>query len=126
MMALFRQSTVFMDEQLNSPGVQSQNVLAMAQICAALGNLAKLETVLDKLVALNPGNPEARYDLAALEAINGKTDAALKDLRICVDESSRRLATNPAANNIVADARKDPRFNSIRDLPEFQKIVPPI
>jgi thioredoxin-like negative regulator of GroEL len=126
MTALFRQATALMDEQLNNPGIQSQSVLAMAQICADLGNLSKLETILDKLVALNPGNPEARYDLAALEAINGKTDAALKDLRICVDESSKRLATNPAANNIVADARKDPRFNSIRDLPEFQKIIPPI
>jgi hypothetical protein len=31
--------------------------------------------------------------------------------------------TNPAARNLLVEAGKDPRFNSIRNLPEFQKLV---
>jgi tetratricopeptide (TPR) repeat protein len=124
MVQLFSQATAFMDEALAGPSVQAENLLAMAQICATLGNFAKLEVVLKKLVAMNPNNPEARYDLAALEAIIGKSDDALKDLRISVDESSQRLLTNPAAHNLLVSARTDPRFNPIRNLPEFQKIIP--
>ena len=96
----------------------------MAQICAALGNMGKLEIILKKLVALNPDRPEALYDLAALEAITGKPDAALKDLRLAIDMSSKRLLTNSAAHNLLIEARSDQRFNPIRNQPEFQKIVP--
>jgi len=75
-------------------------------------------------VVLQPDLPEARYDLAALDSITGKTNDALKNLGICIDASARRLATNSAARNMVNEARNDPRFNAIRNLPEFQKIIP--
>jgi hypothetical protein len=38
--------------------------------------------------------------------------------------SSKRLLTNPAAHNLVIEARSDPRFNSLRNSPAFQKIIP--
>jgi thioredoxin-like negative regulator of GroEL len=122
--ALYSQAAGYFDQELASPSLQPENVLAMAQICAALGNVGKLEIVLKKLVALNPDKPEARYDLAALEAITGKTDDALKELRLSIDLSSKRLLTNSAEHNLLIEARSDPRFNSLRNLPEFQKIVP--
>jgi tetratricopeptide (TPR) repeat protein len=121
---LFNQAAGLFDQELASPAVRSENVLAMAQISAAIGNVVKLETVLKKLVALNPTQPEAHYDLAALEAITGKTDDALKELGLSVDLSSKRLLTNPAAHNLVIEARSDPRFNSLRNSPAFQKIIP--
>jgi thioredoxin-like negative regulator of GroEL len=121
---LFSQASKLFDQELANPAVQTENILAMAQICAALGNLPKLETILEKLVALDPDKPEARYDLAALEAIIGKTDDALKNLRISIDLSSKRLLTNSAAHNLLIAARSDQRFDLIRNLPEFQKIVP--
>ena len=121
---LFSQASALFDQELTNPAAQTENVLAMAQICVTLNNLTKLEAVLKKLVALNPDKPEARYDLAALEAVTGKTDDALKDLRICIDASSKRILTNAAARNLLTDARSDARFSLIRNLPEFQKIVP--
>ena len=121
---LFRQSSGFFDQELANPNARPDNVTAMAQICAAIGNLPKLEAILEKLVVLQPDLPEARYDLAALDSITGKTNDALKNLGICIDASARRLATNSAARNMVNEARNDPRFNAIRNLPEFQKIIP--
>jgi tetratricopeptide (TPR) repeat protein len=123
MIELYSQASRLFDQELANPAVQTENILAMAQICAALGNLPELETTLKKLVALNPDKPEARYDLAALEAVTGKTNAALNDLRLCIDASSKRILTNAAARNLLVDARSDPRFNPVRNLPEFQKIV---
>jgi tetratricopeptide (TPR) repeat protein len=122
---LFNQASSLFDQELASPSVRSEDVLAMAQIAAAIGNVNKLETVLKKLVALNPTQPEAHYDLAALEAITGKTDEAIKELGISIDLSSKRLLTNSAAHNLVIEARSDPRFNSLRNRVDFQKIVPP-
>jgi tetratricopeptide (TPR) repeat protein len=122
---LFNQAASLFDQELTSPAVRTENVLAMAQIAAAIGNVNKLETVLKKLVALNPTQPEAHYDLAALEAITGKADEALKELGISVDLSSKRLLTNSAAHNLVIEAQSDPRFNSLRNRVDFQKIVPP-
>jgi tetratricopeptide (TPR) repeat protein len=121
---LFRQAAGMFGKVLDDPNLNPENVKAMAQIAAAVGDYAKLETTLQKLTVLLPGQPEPRYDLAALQAILGKNDDALKNLRAAIDMSSKRLLTNSAARNLITEARSDPRFNAIRNLPEFQKLVP--
>ena len=90
-----------------------------------MGNIPKLEPLLQKLITLAPDQPEPRFDFAALEAVLGKTPAAISNLQIALDLSAQRLKTTPTARNLLDEARKDPRFNMIRGLPEFQKIVPP-
>jgi tetratricopeptide (TPR) repeat protein len=121
---LFNQAAGLFDQELASPTVRSEDVLAMAQISAALGNVGKLEIVLKKLVTLNPAQPEAHYNLAEIEAMTGKNDDALKELGLAVDLSSKRLLTNASAHNLLIEAHSDPRFNSLRNLPAFQKIIP--
>jgi hypothetical protein len=97
----------------------------IAQTYAKIGNLAKLEAVLQKIVAIVPDQPEPYYDLAALEAVLGKPDPALQNLHRSLDLSAQRLKSNPTAHDLLSEARKDQRFNLLRDQPEFQKIVPP-
>ena len=121
---LFHQAAVLFGQELNDPNVRPDNVSAMAQIAAVIGDYAKLELTLQKLVTLMPGQPEPLYDLAALQVITGKNDAALKNLGTAIQMSSKRLLTNPAARDLIGEARKDPRFTPIRNLPEFQKLVP--
>jgi tetratricopeptide (TPR) repeat protein len=121
---LFRQATALFDQELANPNVQPENISGMAQIAAATGNFTKLETILKKLSQLLPNEPEPLYDLAALEAITGKNEEAIKNLRTSINLSSQRLLTNAAARNLLTEAGKDPRFNALRNLPEFQKLVP--
>ena len=90
-----------------------------------MGNLPKLEGALEKLTTVIPNQPEPWYDLAALNAVLGKTDESLKDLRTCLDLSAKRLQRDPKARNLLAEVRKDQRFTSLHNLPEFQKLVPP-
>ena len=97
---------------------------AIAQYFAQLGNFARLETVINKMVVLAPGLPEPRCDLAALQAITGRHAEALKNLQLALELSAQRHATNPTAPDLVATVRTDPRFATIRNLPEFQKLVP--
>jgi hypothetical protein len=90
-----------------------------------MGYLTKLEAVLEKIVTLIPDQPEPWYDLAALNTILGKPDQALQCLHKSFDLNARRLKSNPTAHDLLSEARKDPRFNPLRNLPEFQKMFPP-
>ncbi|HEU5396107.1 MAG TPA: DUF2723 domain-containing protein, partial [Verrucomicrobiae bacterium] len=74
-----------------------ENMTALAQIYAELGNLPKVETVLERVEALDPSRPETHYDLAALKTIFGKNAEALQQLKLAIDLSNARLKTNAAA-----------------------------
>ena len=121
---LFKQSVGLFDAAMANPNLQADSVRDMAEIAAMTGNLSKLEVVLEKLAQLKPDEPEAHYDLAALKAITGKIPEAMQQLQLTLDLSAKRLATNPAARNMLNEARNDPRFNGLHNLPEFQKLVP--
>jgi len=122
---LLRHAIGLFDQALANPNIRYPDVAAMAQIAAQLGDMSKLELSLQKLVRLAPNQPEPLYDLAALDAILGKTSEALQQLQASLDLNAKRLATNPAARDLLAEARKDHRFDSLRNLPAFRKLVPP-
>jgi tetratricopeptide (TPR) repeat protein len=112
------------DRALANPHITSTEAGFIAQTYAKIGNLAKLEAVLQKIVTLVPDQPEPWYDLAALEAVLGKSDPALQSLHKSLDLSAQRLKSNPTAHDLLNEARKDQHFDPLRNLPEFQKLVP--
>ncbi len=116
----------FLDQALASTNVKYADVGTIASYYSQIGNLAKLETALAKLAELAPDQPEARYDLAALQAFRGQPSNALVNLKLAMESNARRLKTNPAARDLLAEARRDPRLNScLRTIPEFNTIIPP-
>jgi len=121
---LFHQVSAFFDQELTNAKARPENLAAMAQICVALGDVPKLDAALKKLITLEPDQPEPRYDLAALEAMTGKTNDALKTLAVCLEIDAKLRLTNSAARDLVHEARNDVRFNSLRTEPEFLKLVP--
>ena len=112
------------NQAIDNPAIKYQDAAAIAQFFGQLGNLAGFEKALRKIIILAPAAPEHRYNLAAVEAVSGRTPEALTDLKIALDLNAKRLATNPAANNILTIIRTDPNINPLRALPEFQKLVP--
>ena len=114
-----------LDQALNSTNLKEQDAAAIAQYFAQLNNLEKVEAALQKLVTLAPNQPEARYNLATIQTYTGQPLEALKNLKLALQLSSQRRATNPSANDLLATARTDPRLAGLRPLPEFQKLVPP-
>jgi len=114
-----------LDKLFNDPNLDANVALSIAQAYAALGNAPKLEATLDKLTKIMPTNPEVWYDLAVVEAGLGKPTEALSALRQAVDLNAKRLQRDPKARDLVASARKEEHFASLRQLPEFKKLVPP-
>ena len=113
-----------LDKAIASTNIKYNEAVSVAQCYAQLSNMPRLETALKKLVALTPGQPEPLYDLAALQAISGQTAAALDNLKQALEWSNQRLAKNPAAHDLAAMARTDPRFNGLHSSPEYLKLVP--
>ncbi len=114
-----------LDQLVNQPGANDKAVLGAASIYAEMGNIPKLEGALQKLVKVIPDNPEAWYDLAALEANLGKSTEALAALRQALDLNAKRLQRDPRSPDLLNNARNEPRFTILRQSPEFQKLVPP-
>jgi tetratricopeptide (TPR) repeat protein len=110
---------------LARPEIKFNDTATIAQYYAQLGDFMKLEGALKRMVGLAPDVPEPRYDLAALQALLGDQTESLQNLKTALERSAQRLATNPAARDLVAAARTDNRFDRLRALPEFQKIIPP-
>ena len=69
------------DHALANPHISSSEAGFIAQNYAEMGNLTKLEEVLEKIVAIVPNQPEPWYDLAALNAVLGKPNESLQNLR---------------------------------------------
>ena len=113
------------DTALGRPEIKFQDVAAIANYYATLGNYPKLEMSIKKMVSLAPDQPEPRYDLGALQAIMGNQAEALQNLKTALDMSAKRLAKDPKARDLVDAARTDNRLDRLRSLPEFQKLIPP-
>jgi tetratricopeptide (TPR) repeat protein len=113
-----------LDETVSKPGADTSVLVKVAQQYAQMGNTAKLESTLERLVTLPAAGPEAWYALAALKASMGKSSEALAAMKQALERSAARLVRDPKARDLLQDARKDVRFNKLRQTPEFEELVP--
>jgi tetratricopeptide (TPR) repeat protein len=110
---------------VSRPNVPVDVLRGAAPFFAETRNFPVLETVLKKLTVADPNHPESWYDLSRLEAVLGKPDEAIKDLKTSIALSDQRLKTNSTALNIRDAARTEGSFNSLSSSPEFQKLLSP-
>jgi thioredoxin-like negative regulator of GroEL len=112
-----------LDKVFASSNLEPNALLQVAQHYAAMGNYARLESALEKLVKMAPTSPEAWYDLASLKATVGNTQAALVALRQALDLNAQRHRQDPKARDLSAEVEKDQRFSSLRQLPEYKRLL---
>ena len=112
-----------LDTLLADPKADLNTCTFAANLYAKLGQIAKVESALVALLRASPNNPEGRYDLAAIQALQSKTSDALASLRLALEQNAARLKTDPKANNIYSNTLSDSRFAALKALPEFGKMV---
>jgi predicted Zn-dependent protease len=95
----------------------------VAQQYAQMGNVPKLESTLERLVKLPAAGPEAWYDLAALKAGLSKSSEALAALKQALELSAERLQRDPKARDLLKEARRDARFDTLRQTPGFKNLL---
>ena len=108
-----------LNQAINSSNITYPDATLVAQYFGQLGNIPGFENALEKMVVLAPDEPEPRFHLAEVMAVTGRTAEALQNLQDAVDLSRKQ---NPAAT-MASQAQADPNFDTLRNLPEFQKIV---
>ncbi len=114
-----------LDKIMALPTKDPNTLLTAAQLYAQLGNVPKLENALSNLVQAVPDNPEAWYDLGALQAVQGKTSEAAKSISRAVELSNKRVEQQAGAKDLFQMAGTDPRLQSVRATPEFKRLTGP-
>jgi len=112
-----------LEQVQNNPQADLNAVLKVASALAQINRLDKLEPVLEKLVKLEPERAEVWYDLAALKAALGKQAEVFPALQKALAFNAKGLALDPKTKNLTNEVMRDPRFDAVRNSPEFQRLV---
>ena len=114
-----------LDRVVARPEADVNAVLSVANAYAQMQQGPRLETALRRLVVLTPESPEAWYDLASTQAILGRTNEAVQNLRKAVELSTLRLARDPTQHDLRKSLVTNASFAALRGSPEFQKLASP-
>jgi tetratricopeptide (TPR) repeat protein len=112
-----------LDSVLQHPAVPASDVIHAAQIYGQIGNWPRFEAALERLVKVSPESPEAWYDLAGFKANLRKDQEALPALAQALRLSAERRKKEPNARDLQAEAANDPRFATLRQTPEYQRML---
>lgn len=108
-----------LDQLAVNPLSDGTILLSVADAYSKLYQTLRLEPLFLRIVKLMPENAEAWYDLAGIQTALGKTPDAIKSLGEALGLSRQRIAKEPGARNLVAEAGGDARFMPLKARPEF-------
>jgi tetratricopeptide (TPR) repeat protein len=121
----FDRGMAVLDSMVANPNVDPGVLITVADLYKQLNNPPKIEATMSRLVQAVPTNAEAWFDLAVIRSTLGRPADSLAALSKALALSKARRVSNPAALDLVANARTNPHFMPLRSQPEFQKLVSP-
>lgn len=122
------QAIQMVDVMLQSNSTDVNAMLFAAQMYNQTFQYPKAEQALAKYATLMGEHPEAWFDLAGMQALLNKTNEAFTSLKAALLYEAKRKAKEAGGNpssphNLLELAKTDPRFGSLRSLPEFQPFI---
>jgi tetratricopeptide (TPR) repeat protein len=93
-----------------------QRLLANAAALSKHGQHGEAVADAKKALEINPRNEQAMYALARIHAAAGNT-------RLAIEQLSMAIARQPKQWKF--EAANDPSFESLRAIPEFQRLIKP-
>jgi thioredoxin-like negative regulator of GroEL len=112
-----------LDQILANPQAGKNELMFVAQAANQLNQLAKVEKALERLTSINPNNPEAWFDLAGVQAMMNLQTQAVASLGESLRQNAQRRSKDSNSPNLYTNAVVDEKFNAVRLLPEFQRLI---
>jgi thioredoxin-like negative regulator of GroEL len=109
-----KQAQATLERALRTDPAHRRARALLAEVLVGLDRWKEAVPHLERVVAEDPGDAQSRYNLACLLARDGRPREALEALKLSV----RAGYTN------FAGMRSDPDLAPLRDLPEFQALLP--
>lgn len=96
----------------------------VADLYLRMGDVARSEEAIKRLTETVPGASEPWYNLAVVQAHEGKTAEAVAALKKALDLNAAELKQNPQGLNLRQHFNQDPNMASLRQSPEYKAAFP--
>lgn len=113
-----------LDQLLNAPGIDPNSMMRVAGMYLSIGNFPKSEEAIKKLTEMAPKASEPWYNLAVVQAHEGKTAEAVASLKKALELNPEEIKQNPQMVNLREHLYADPNFAPLRQTPEFKAAFP--
>jgi tetratricopeptide (TPR) repeat protein len=111
-----------LDQAVDLAGTDAAALVELANGYLRVGDLAKSEQMLLKLVETMPNSSEALYNLAVIQAHRGQTAKAIASLQKCLAINAAEIAKDPEAINLREHLFQDSNFVEFRTTQEFKAV----
>jgi tetratricopeptide (TPR) repeat protein len=112
-----------LEMMMNSPGADSPVLMQVAETYLQLRDFPKAEQAVLKATQVAPAVALNWYNLATLQAAEGRAADAVQALKKAFSANQAELAANAKALNIAEHLRTDHNFDGIRPSPEFKQLM---
>jgi thioredoxin-like negative regulator of GroEL len=119
------EAIAILDSMIANPVADAQVIVSAAEMFRQMNEWPRIEPAMLRLTQIMPQSPEAWFDLAGVRAMLGKNAEALQALEAAIRANDARLRSTPQARDLRPNMMNDPRFERLRGLPEFQRLLPP-
>ena len=103
------------DKYLTQTNLGANDMLQMCQIYMLMNKVPRALSTLQMVVSAYPDNSQAYFNIAVIQAVDGKTDDAL-------DALEKAVQITPGLRE---QARSAPQFNNLHSNQRFQALVSP-
>jgi tetratricopeptide (TPR) repeat protein len=113
------QAAKMLEDLANKYPTDGAVLMNIASAYVQFRDLEGSERIMKRLTQAAPDSAETWYNLASLQAAQNKTNESLQTLRKAMEVNER----NPSQQDLRAYNKTDRNFDSLRSLPEFQKLM---
>ncbi len=116
-------AAALLDQVLRSKQANGPVLNQVAQFYAQMGNVAKVEEAMRRATEVDPSSSESWYNLASVEAFEGRAADAAGSLRRAFATNAIERVADPKTKDLRTNVLTNPNFNAIRQSPEFRAVM---
>jgi Flp pilus assembly protein TadD len=113
-----------LEQLLNFQGADPATMMKVADLYLRIGDAAKSEEAIKRIVQMSPDSSEPWYNLAAVQAHQGQIAEAVVSMKKALELNGAEIKQNPQMINLREHLYQDPNFGALRQTPQFKAAFP--